>query len=130
MMLRKTVVTTGLVLSALVLANPASAAGDAAKGKKAFNKCKACHTVQAGKHKTGPSLAGVIGRKAGTAGGFTRYKGLKGADWTWDEATLDAYLTDPKKFTKSKTGKNSAMVVKTKRKSTRADLIAYLKSLK
>ncbi len=129
-MLRKTAITTGLLLSALALATPASAAGDAAKGKKAFNKCKACHTVKAGKHKTGPSLAGVVGRKAGTADGFTRYKGLKGADWTWDDATLDAYLNDPKKFTKAKTGKNSAMVVKTRKKSTRADLIAYLKTLK
>ncbi|MCH8237141.1 MAG: c-type cytochrome [Proteobacteria bacterium] len=107
----------------------ALAAGDAAKGKKIFNKCKACHSIKAGKNKVGPSLAGVVGRKAGTAAGFKRYKGLKGADWTWDEALLDEYLTDPKKFAKARTGKKTSMVFKLKKAGQRADIIAYLKTL-
>ena len=107
----------------------ALAAGDAAKGKKIFNKCKACHSNKAGKNKVGPSLAGVVGRKAGTAAGFKRYKGLKGADWTWDEALLDEYLTDPKKFAKARTGKKTSMVFKLKKAGQRADIIAYLKTL-
>jgi len=111
-------------------ATPAIAGGDAVRGKKVFNKCKACHSIKAGKHKIGPSLAGVIGRKAGTAKGFKRYKGLKGADWAWDEETLDEYLTNPKLFVKSRNKRKSAMMLKLKKKRDRDNVIAYLKTLK
>jgi cytochrome c2 len=111
-------------------AQNAFADGDAARGKKVFNKCKACHTVEHGKNKVGPSLAGVVGRKAGTAKGYEKYKGLKGADWTWNEKLLDEYLTNPKKFVKARTGVNPAMVLKLKKEKDREDVIAYLKSIK
>jgi cytochrome c len=111
-------------------ATPAIAGGDAVRGKKVFNKCKACHSIKAGKHKIGPSLASVIGRKAGTAKGFKRYKGLKGADWAWDEETLDDYLTNPKIFVKSRNKRKSAMMLKLKKKRDRDNVIAYLKTLK
>ena len=110
--------------------SPAFADGDAVRGKKVFKKCKACHAIKAGKHRIGPSLHGVIGRKAGTAEGFKRYKGLRGATWVWDETILDAYLTNPKKFVKEKTKKKSSMVLKLKKKRNRDDVIAYLKTLK
>ena len=93
-------------------ATPAIAGGDAVRGKKVFNKCKACHSIKVGKHKIGPSLAGIVGRKAGTAKGFKRYKGLRGADWAWDEATLDEYLTNPKLFVKSRNNRKSTMILK------------------
>ena len=111
-------------------ATPAIAGGDAVRGKKVFNKCKACHSIKAGKHKIGPSLAGVIGRKAGTAKGFKRYKGLRGADWAWDEETLDDYLTNPKLFVKSRNKRKSSMILKLKKKRDRDNVIAYLKTLK
>lgn len=108
----------------------ALAAGDAAKGAKVFKKCKACHTVKkGGKHKVGPNLFGVVGRMAGSTD-FKRYKGMKGADWTWDEALLDEYLKDPKAFSKKRTGKRSSMVFKLKKSGDRANIIAYLKSVK
>ncbi len=118
----------GLVLSITNFATTASAAGDAAKGKKVFKKCVACHAIKAGKHKTGPSLAGIIGRDAGKAAGFKKYKGLKGADWKWDEASLDGWLKNPKKWLKAKNGKRSAMVYKLKKEKDRQDVIAYLKA--
>ena len=109
---------------------PALAAGDAAKGKKVFKKCKACHTIKkGGKHRVGPNLFGVFGRKAGSTD-FKKYKGVKGADWNWDEALLDEYLKDPKAFTKKRTGKRSPMVFKLKKSGDRANVIAYLKSVK
>ena len=117
-----------LILSTALFASSAIAAGDAKKGKKVFNKCKACHTVKANKHKIGPSLAGIVGRDAGKAAGFKKYKGLKTADWKWDEAALDGWLKNPKKWLKAKNGNKSAMVYKLKKEKDRANLIAYLKS--
>jgi cytochrome c len=117
-----------LILSTALFASSAFAAGDAKKGKKVFNKCKACHTVKANKHKIGPSLAGIVGRDAGKAAGFKKYKGLKTADWKWDEAALDGWLKNPKKWLKAKNGNKSAMVYKLKKEKDRANLIAYLKS--
>ncbi|MFP6711738.1 MAG: c-type cytochrome [Rhodospirillales bacterium] len=117
-----------LILSTALFASSAFASGDAKKGKKVFNKCKACHTVKANKHKIGPSLAGIVGRDAGKAAGFKKYKGLKTADWKWDEAALDGWLKNPKKWLKAKNGNKSAMVYKLKKEKDRANLIAYLKS--
>ena len=69
----------------------------AADGKKLFTKCKACHNVDSDKHKVGPHLVGIVGRKAGGAAGYTKYsKALKESGIVWDEANLDKWLTNPK----------------------------------
>ena len=127
--MRQAVTFLSVLVVGLTLGAEVRAAGDPAKGKKVFNRCKTCHTVTAGKHRTGPSLLGVIGRKAGTAPGFKKYKGLKGADWVWDEELLDTYLKDPKKFTRARTKRTASMILKTKKAKDRANVIAYLKSL-
>ncbi len=102
----------------------AHAAGDAAKGEKTFKKCKACHTInKGGKHKAGPNLFGVVGRKAGSTS-FKKYKGLKGSDIVWSEDNLDKWLKNPKKFI----GKKTSMVIKLKKEKDRKNVIAYLKS--
>ncbi len=121
----------GLAVAVALAGAPAFAgAGDPVKGEKVFKKCKACHSVKPGKHKVGPSLAGVFGRKAGTAEGYKRYRGLKGADWTWDEASLEEFLADPKKFVKKRGANTSSMALKLNKAAQRADVIAYLKTLK
>ncbi|MGQ0677573.1 MAG: c-type cytochrome [Rhodospirillales bacterium] len=72
--------------------------GDAAQGLRVFNKCKACHTVEAGgADRVGPNLHGMFGRKAGAKQGFKFSGAIAGANITWDDATLDRYLADPKK---------------------------------
>ena len=125
----KALATGALAAALAILASQAMAASDPAKGRKVFNKCRACHTVKAGKHRTGPSLHRVVGRKAGTARGFKKYKGLKDADWTWTEAELDAYLTDPKKYLRAKNGRRGTMVLKLKEATDRGNVIAYIKSI-
>jgi len=119
-----------IVLSMLATVALTGSQALADNGEKLFKKCTACHSATAGKHKMGPSLAGVFGRKAGTAEGYKKYKGLKGADWIWDTASLDEFLTNPKKFTKKKTGKRASMAFKLKKKDDREHIIEYLKTLK
>ncbi len=103
----------------------------AASGEKVFNTCKGCHTIKkGGKNKFGPNLFGAFGREAGTAKGYTKYKGLKGADWKWDEASLDAWLTNPKKFVKSKGRKRTSMSKKLKKAADRKAIIEYLKKMR
>ena len=119
----------GVIGAVVIVAVTLPGAAIAADGAKVFRKCAACHSTEAGKHKVGPSLAGVVGRKAGTAEGFEkRYKGLKDADWSWDEASLMAYLENPSKFTKAKTGKRSSMGLKLKKEDDRKAVFEYLKA--
>lgn len=71
--------------------------GDIVAGRLVFRKCQACHSMDAGKNMLGPSLAGVLGRKAGTEPGYTYSPAMKGTDIVWNAETLDRYLTDPGK---------------------------------
>ncbi len=116
--------TVGLACAvAIVAAGPALAQGDAAKGKKVFRKCKACHSLQEGKKKVGPSLYGLFGRKAGTVKGFRYSKAMKNSGIVWNEETLDKYLENPRKMIP----KNRMSFAGLKKKKDREDLIAYLK---
>ena len=68
-------------------------------GETLFKKnCAICHTLEAGKNKIGPSLAGVVGRKAGSVSGFTYSAANKNSGDIWDAQTLDTYVADPRKF--------------------------------
>ena len=71
--------------------------GDPARGADLFGRaCAACHSLQPGRNKTGPSLAGIVDRKAGDLPSFHRYSpALKGSGVTWDQVALDAWLTNP-----------------------------------
>jgi nitrite reductase (NO-forming) len=71
--------------------------GDVAEGRQVFRKCQACHSLDAGKNGVGPSLARIVGEKAGDAPGYNFSPAMKASNLVWDAATLDAYLTDPQK---------------------------------
>lgn len=119
------IVAYGLIAALMTMAPPQVKAAD---GAKVFKKCKVCHDLEAGKHKVGPSLAGVVGRKAGTADGYTKYKGLKDADWIWTEAELMAYLENPTAYIKAKNGGSSSMSLKLKKEDQRIAVIEFLKN--
>ena len=69
---------------ALPANTPNSATGDVVAGRLVFRKCQACHSLQAGKELVGPSLAGIIGRKAADRAGLYLFRpAMKRADITW-----------------------------------------------
>lgn len=83
----------GLALAAMLLA---PVAVNAQEVPTAFNQCKACHKVEAGKHGVGPSLFGVYGAKAGHAEGYKYSEAHLKSGLVWDDANLAKYLADPK----------------------------------
>lgn len=88
--------SAGLALSFVLLAAaPALADGDATRGEQVFSRCSNCHSVAAGENGIGPSLHGVVGRKAGTAADYNYSKAMAASGITWDDATLKKFLTDP-----------------------------------
>jgi len=107
------------------LIEPAALAtgGDAQRRAQIFRQCVACHSVRPGVHLTGPSLAHVLGRKAGTAKGVGRYSGvLKNADVAWTEQTLDKSQTYPGVFIP----RIAMMFPGIATSDARQDVIAYL----
>lgn len=117
----------GLVLAAGIAcagAVSARADGDVDEGKKVFNKCKVCHQLEPGKNTIGPSLSGVIGRKAAAVDGYKYSPSMTQSGLTWDDATLDKYLADPKAVVPN--GKMIFPGLKTEKE--RQDVIAYLKA--
>ena len=113
--------------SAVLFAVPAHAEGDAAAGEKVFAKCKACHEVEKGVNKVGPTLKGLVGRKAASVPDYKYSEAMlaKGAEGVvWDEATLTAYLPDPKAFVP----KTKMAFAGLKKPEDVANVIAYLKA--
>lgn len=111
-----------------VASETATAAATTAAGGKpaAFAQCAVCHSVEAGKNGVGPSLAGVFGRKAGTVAGYAYSDANKNSGLTWDEATLDEYLTAPAKKVPGTKMTFAGYPDAAKRK----EVIEYLKTLK
>jgi len=97
-------------------------AGDPTHGKQIFAKCQACHSLEAGVNKVGPSLHGVIGRASGTTESFNYSDAMKNAHLNWTPETLDQYLANPRKMVP---GTKMAFPGLPK-ENDRADVITYL----
>ncbi len=118
-------------LMAIWMAGPAAAqmaAPEAAPpdGTKLFKtQCATCHTIHASDPKRqGPTLEGVFGRKAGSVADFHYSAGFTKADWTWDKAHLDSWLTNPQAVIPG-----TIMPYHQSKAEVRAAIIGYLEDL-
>lgn len=114
------VAVTGV--AAIGAAAPARAA-DAAHGKELYQACIACHSEKP--DAIGPSLKGVIGRKAAALDDFRYSAPMKRANLTWDEANLKAYIADPQATVKG----NRMPFGGVREAKDVDDIVAYLKTL-
>lgn len=101
----------------------AQAAGDPVKGKAVFARCAICHTVEPGKNKLGPTLANIVGSKAGDVPGFNFSPAMKASKVVWTPDALDKYLTNPRAFLPG----NRMIFAGLPKPEDRANVIAYLK---
>ncbi|WP_298255597.1 cytochrome c family protein [Bradyrhizobium sp.] len=109
----------------MVLASPLLAQqGDASRGERDFRVCAPCHSLEPDRNMTGPSLAGLWGRKAGSLPSFERYSdALKSSGIIWDDRSLDGWLTDPERMVPD----NEMPFNGIKDARERGDLLAFLK---
>ena len=115
---------TGIFL----FATPALAEGDATKGEKTYNACKACHDVDKGVNKVGPTLKGIVGRAAASIADYKYSEAMlaKGAEGlVWTEENLTAYLPNPKAYVP----KTKMAFAGLKKPDDVANVIAYLRTL-
>ncbi|WP_191062019.1 c-type cytochrome [Geminicoccus harenae] len=97
-------------------------AQQAADGERLFRtRCGTCHSIEPGQNRVGPSLAGVLGRAAGTLEGARYSPALRESGIVWSSETIDAYLADPRQLVPGTT-----MTVGLRAPAERAAVIAYL----
>lgn len=98
--------------------------GNASRGQQDFRACASCHSLEPDRNMTGPSLAKIWGRKAGSLPSFDRYSDvLKSSGIIWDDRALDGWLTDPQHMVPD----NDMPFEGIKDARVRADLLAFLK---
>ncbi len=101
-----------------------SSAGDVKKGKRLFNRCKACHSLTAApRHRMGPNLDSLFGRQSASAEGYKYSKAMLATDFVWDEAKLDEWLAKPKAFLPG----NKMIFPGLKKEQDRKNIMAYLR---
>jgi cytochrome c len=108
-----------------VIAHAASAQGDPKRGEKVFEECRACHTIEKGSNGVGPSLYGVIGRRAAGLDDFRYSPAFKRANITWTRQNLDAFLADPQKLVPANRMPYAGMP----EAKDRADVIEYMQRI-
>jgi len=119
-MLRIATIAVSAALGVLFVCSRALAAGDAAHGETVYQGCQDCHSLDS--NDVGPRHRGVFGRKAGSLSDYSYSPALKASGLTWDEDTLEKWLTDPQKLVPG-----AKMFFHLDNAQDRADVIEYLK---
>jgi cytochrome c len=114
--------TVAAAATFILAAGMAQAQGDAKRGEKVFENCRACHTVEHEVNDVGPSLYGVFGRRAGERDDFRYSPALKRSGIIWTPETLDSFIADPQKTVPA----NRMPYAGIPDARDRADLIMYL----
>jgi cytochrome c len=113
-------VVAGTLIAAASLAAVNSLVGDPGRGKTLYQACEACHSID--ENDLGPRHRGVVGRRAGSIADYSYSTALKNSGLTWDETTLDRWLTNPSSLVPG-----TKMFFQIGDAQSRADLIAFLK---
>src|SRR5216683_3932610 len=101
-----------------------AADGNAGRGQRVFNACAQCHSLEPDRNMTGPSLAELWNRKAGSLASFPRYSpALTASNVVWNDKTLDEWIKDPQHVVPG----NQMTFPGVKDAQQRADLLAFLK---
>ncbi|MDB5715270.1 MAG: cytochrome c family protein [Sphingomonadales bacterium] len=98
--------------------------GDPGAGEAIFAQCKACHAIEPGVNRSGPSLHGVVGRKAGIIDGFHYSPAIRNSGIVWSEPKLFEFLESPRHVVPGTMMGFGGLGDPQKR----ADVIAYLKA--
>jgi cytochrome c len=123
---RRTGITAfGAAAAFILAAGTAHADGDAGRGEKLFEECRACHAAERGVEGLGPELHGMFGRRAGGLDNFRYSPALRRSGIVWTPQTLDAYVADPQKLVPANRMPYSGMPDA----RDRADLIAFMQQV-
>jgi cytochrome c len=124
-MMQRHSLTTLAVLGLSAALSPALAAdGNATRGQRAFSACAQCHSLEPNRSMTGPSLAELWNRKAGSLASFPRYSpALASSSVVWNDKTLDEWIKDPQHVVPG----NQMTFAGVKDAQQRSDLLAFLK---
>jgi cytochrome c len=101
------------------------AAADAAAGERLWRQCAACHALEPGKHGTGPSLYGIVGRDKGGVEGFKYSGAMVAVEGVWEPANIDGFIANPRGYLPGTSMSYAGM----KKPEDRANLIAYIASI-
>jgi cytochrome c len=116
-----------LAPSLVALAFVTAAKAETSDAKMAFNNaCRTCHSMREGDHRLGPSLNGVVGRKAGSVEGYQFSSAMQQSGIVWDAKTLDAFIANPDKVVHGNAMKPFGGIDDAQQ---RGEIVAYLKSI-
>jgi len=110
-----------IAAAALLAAAGSASAADLARGQELYAQCLACHSLD-GENGVGPTLRGVIGRRAGAVAEFRYSPAMRRATLVWDAASLERFLEDPQALVRG----NRMPFAGLEAAQDRADIAAYL----
>lgn len=120
--MRLGVLTAAAMLAAAgVTPSGTAQAGDAARGRELYAQCQACHSLD-GENGVGPTLKGVMGRRAGAIAEFRYSPAMRRASVVWDAGSLDGFLADPQAVVRG----NRMPFGGVEEARDRADILAWL----